>query len=134
MEAELIKKHEGYRDSIYYDTVGVPTGGYGHAFLPGSSLPKDIWDEIFLYDYNIAVSDYYSLELDLDPVRRAVIVNMIFNLGISKFLGFRKTLVYVRAGEYEKAAKEMLNSKWAGQVGRRATELAKMMRTGEYNG
>jgi lysozyme len=131
-ERELIRKHEGYREGVYYDTVGVPTGGYGHAFLPGSKLPKDTWEQIFLYDYNLAVSDYYYLDLDLDPVRRAVMVDMLFNLGLPKLLKFKNTLAAIRQGDYERAARAMLNSKWARQVKSRAKQLSEMMRTGEW--
>ncbi len=131
-ERELIREHEGYREEVYFDTVGVPTGGYGHAFLPGSKLPQDIWEDIFQYDYSIAVHDYYSLDLNLDPVRRSVVVDMLFNLGLTKLLKFKNTLSYIRTGEYDKAAKGMLNSKWAKQVGNRANELSEMMRTGEW--
>ncbi len=131
-EIELIKKHEGFREDIYYDTVGVPTGGYGHAFLEGSRLPKNIWKMIFNYDYRNAVNDYNSLELRLDAVRRAVIIDMLFNLGLNKFLTFKKMLDALKEGNYEKAAYEMFNSKWALQVGRRAIELSEMMRSGEW--
>ena len=131
-ERELIREHEGYSEEVYFDTVGVPTGGYGHAFLPGSKLPQNIWEDIFQYDYSIAVHDYYSLDLNLDPVRRAVVVNMLFNLGLPKLLKFKNTLAAIRQGDYELAARGMLNSKWARQVGRRAKELAEMMRTGEW--
>jgi len=131
-ERELIREHEGYSEEVYFDTVGVPTGGYGHAFLPGSKLTQDIWEEIFQYDYNLAVSDYYYLSLDLDPVRRAVVVDMLFNLGLPKLLKFKNTLAAIRQGDYERAARGMLNSKWARQVGRRAKELSEMMRTGEW--
>ena len=55
---------------------------------------------------------------------------MCFNMGISRLLGFRKALAAVRAHQWDTAAAEMLDSKWTGQVGARATRLAKMMRTG----
>lgn len=128
---DMIKSHEGYRDSIYMDTVGVPTGGYGHAFLPGSALPKILWEMIFNHDYQTAVKDYESLNLNLDPVRRAVVIDMLFNLGKTKFLGFKNTLTAIRAGNFEDAAYCMGRSKWAGQVGNRAKRLIQMMRTGE---
>lgn len=72
----------------------------------------------------------------LDPVRRRVLQNMAFNLGVgvaggSKgLLGFRNTLEYVRTGDYGRAADGMLASRWARQVGQRAVRLARQMRTG----
>jgi lysozyme len=59
-------------------------------------------------------------------------VDMLFNLGLPKLLKFKNTLAAIRQGDYERAARGMLNSKWARQVGRRAKELAEMMRTGEW--
>ena len=136
----IIKRHEGYRGHIYIDTIGVPTGGYGHAFLPGSALPQEIWEQIFDHDYQIALDDYEKLDLELDPVRKAVVVDMLFNLGWNKFVGikdrpntgFRNTLAAIRAGDWEAAAQGMERSKWYQQVRIRAVELVKMMRTGEY--
>ena len=67
----------------------------------------------------------------LDDVRQRVLVNMAFNLGITRLLGFKNTLAAMQAGNYADAAKGMLDSKWATQVGARATRLAAMMRDGD---
>ncbi len=66
----------------------------------------------------------------MDEVRQRVILNMAFNLGVPGLLGFKNTLAAVQAGKYEDAAKGMLASRWAGQVGARAQRLAQMMATG----
>jgi lysozyme len=132
-EKEILKKHEGFREGIYIDTVGVPTGGYGHAFLRGSRLPKHIWEQIFEYDFGNAMKDYDKLNLDLSPARAAVIRNMLFNMGLHNVLEFKKMFAALRKGDYETAADEMLDSKWAKQVGPgRSDELAEMMRTGVW--
>lgn len=68
---------------------------------------------------------------DLDEVRRRVLVNMAFDLGVSGLLGFHTTLGWIRQGHYASAAGEMLLSVWSEQVGDRATRLARMMRTGK---
>ena len=67
---------------------------------------------------------------NLDEVRRRVLVNMAFNLGISGLLGHHTTLGWIKQGHYASAAGEMLLSVWAEQVGDRASRLARMMRTG----
>jgi hypothetical protein len=54
---------------------------------------------------------------NIDPIRRAVLVNMAFNMGINGLLGFKHTLELVRDHKYADAADSMLNSKWAHQVG-----------------
>lgn len=66
----------------------------------------------------------------LDLVRQRVLINMCFNLGINGLLGFKNTLRFVEAGHYAQAASNMLVSKWAGQVGKRANRLADLMRLG----
>jgi lysozyme len=129
--ADLIKKHEGFSHRIYLDTQGVPTGGWGHAFLEGSKLPLDVATKLFWYDFHRTIQEYMELELDLDHVRRSVVLNMIFNLGLTKFLKFKKMLAALREGNYIKASEEMLDSTWAKQVGKRAIELARMMESGE---
>lgn len=131
---DQIKRHEGYRETVYYDSVGVPTVGYGHALLEGSRVPAIVADILFEQDFNDAVKDYTILTnrwgLDLNPVRRCVIIDMLFNLGMARLAKFQKFLGALQEKNYDKAADEMLDSKWATQVGKRADELAKKMREG----
>jgi len=56
---------------------------------------------------------------------------MAYNLGVLGVMGFQRMWAAIYAKDYEEAARQMLNSKWSKQVGRRAVELAKIMRTGE---
>lgn len=130
---DMIKRHEGFSEKLYLDTVGVLTGGWGHAFFVGDYIPFYIWEKILWLDIKKAYDDLEKLKLndDLDEVRKAVIVDMLFNLGLTNFLKFKKLIAALRNKDYEEAAKEMENSKWAKQVKSRATELIKMMRTGE---
>lgn len=67
----------------------------------------------------------------LDPVRQRVLLNMCFNLGIVKLLGFRNTLAMVKAHDFVRAAEGMKNSDWHDQVGARALRLEAMMKTGQ---
>ena len=131
---EQIKRHEGYRDTVYYDSVGVPTVGYGHALLEGSRVPAVVADILFEQDFNDAVKDYTILAnrwgLELNPVRRGVMLDMLFNLGVSRLVKFQKFLTALQVKNYDKAADEMLDSKWATQVGKRAEKLSEMMRRG----
>ncbi|WP_346839811.1 glycoside hydrolase family protein [Microbulbifer sp. SAOS-129_SWC] len=66
----------------------------------------------------------------LSGVRQRVIANMVFNLGLGRFLGFRKMLAALEVCDWAEAAAQMLDSKWARQVGARAERLAEMMREG----
>jgi lysozyme len=62
-----------------------------------------------------------------EPASRGL-ANMCFNLGWPRLSEFRKMLGALEAGEFEEAADEALNSKWARQVGPRANRIAKLYR------
>lgn len=130
---DQLKRHEGYSDKIYADSVGVLTCGIGHALHEGSFVPHAASKAFFEHDLAVVNCEYLELKLGLDPVREYVIKNMLFNLGLSKLLFFRKMLTALMDGDYRRAADEMLKSKWARQVKSRAWELAAMMRSGEYH-
>lgn len=68
-----------------------------------------------------------------NTVRQEVLLNMAFNLGITRFLGFKKMLAALKQDDYDEAARQMLNSRWARQVKGRAIELARWMKTGVRN-
>jgi lysozyme len=88
------------------------------------------------------IPDIYN---GLDEVRKSVLLNMCISipqsrfaplrepcyLGINGLLGFKNTLAFVKAGDWERAANNMLVSRWAKQVGRRAIELSELMRKGK---
>lgn len=137
----MIRRHEGLRLFAYEDSVGVLTVGYGHAFLgpeaakvrKGQSFTLPEIEGFFEKDFQIALRDYGKLAIaNLDEVRKCVIIDMLFNLGLPRFLGFEKMLSHLKNRDYAGAGKEMLNSKWARQVKGRADELAAMMRTGKW--
>ena len=88
-------------------------------------LGNDISRVIAELDQNIPVFS------SLDEIRKRVVIDMGFNLGISRLLHFRRMLSALEQGDYQKAAVEMLDSKWARQVGKRAINLNKMMKTGD---
>ncbi|MDY0974985.1 glycoside hydrolase family protein [Massilia sp. CFBP9012] len=133
LEAQLVID-EGRRAIAYVDTVGKMTAGVG----------RNITDRPF-FDDEIALmlkNDIKEVEKDLDrrlswwrqmsPARQNVLANMCFNLGINRLLGFEKALTHMRAGQYDASAREMLDSRWAKQVGARAVRLATLMRKGEF--
>jgi len=130
--AHLIQHHEGLRLKVYLDTEGIPTAGFGHAFIEGSNITPDMAYQLFRRDFMGTLDDYEKLELDLDSVRKGAILNMLFNLGWHRFNGFKKMLKALRVGNYKKASEEMLDSKWARQVKGRACDLAYMMGTGRW--
>jgi len=131
--AELIKKHEGLRLKPYRCTAGKLTIGYGRN-LEDRGITVEEAETLLYNDLAQLEQDLYE-RIDffhtLSPVRQAVLIDMAYNLGIQGLWGFRKTMSHLELGEWEDAAREMLDSKWARQVKGRAKELAEIIRTGK---
>jgi len=117
---ELIKQEEGCRLSAYADSRGNLTIGYGHLLKFGSTIPQEAADAIFEADFHRAVEDYAKLELQLDLGRRAVIVDMLFNMGLPTVRKFGMMLKYLHDKNWIQAAYELMNSEYARQVPERA--------------
>ena len=129
---EELKKHEGLRLKPYKCTAGALTIGYGRN-LNARGISRAEAHDMLAHD---VIETYHQCELKIDfwsslsDVHKMVLLNMAFNLGIQGLLGFKRTLDYMRSGDFRSASVEMLDSKWAEQVGKRAEELSKMMRVG----
>ena len=130
----MLKRHEGVRLTPYIDTVGKVTIGCGRN-LTDRGLTKD---EVELLLYNDvrrcrqeAVTTWEWF-IEIDNVRQDVLLNMLFNLGLTRLLGFKKFLMACTVQDWKTASTEMLDSLWATQVGDRATELSQMLLAGEY--
>ncbi|WP_444931567.1 glycoside hydrolase family protein [Microbulbifer sp. SSSA002] len=129
---EQLLSHEGVELKTYKCSAGRLTIGVG----------RNLSDRGVSYDEALILLrndiDFYfgevSEKLDffnsLSMKRKAVLVNMAFNLGVAGLMGFKNMLAAIAAGDYEQAAEEMLNSLWAKQVGNRAIELSKTMIAG----
>jgi lysozyme len=133
---EQLKIDEGCRLTAYQDTVGVWTIGYGRTggVKKGDKITQEKAEELLLEDTLAAARDASTLPVGFDglnAVRQAVLTNMTFNLGLTRILNFKRFLAAVQIRDFNKAALEMLDSKWAGQVGQRAIRLAKQMKKGE---
>ncbi|MGB0818963.1 MAG: glycoside hydrolase family protein [Candidatus Puniceispirillaceae bacterium] len=136
-----IKRHEGNvmnngKHEPYEDHLGYLTIGYGRLIDPeikGGISESEA--EMLLMNDLVAFMDAaksYSWYDSLDDVRKAVIVNMLFNLGQPRFNKFVAMHEALKAQNYATAAAEMLDSRWAKQVKGRAKELAEQMRTGKW--
>ena len=133
IKAQLVR-HEGLRLKPYRCTAGKLTIGIGRNLDDRgisqkeayAMLGRDIQDcEQWLID---EIPDVYC---GLDEIRQSVLLNMCFNLGIKGLLEFKNTLSLIGAGDWERAANNMLASRWAKQVGLRAIELSELMRKGQ---
>lgn len=128
-----LRLHEGVEHKPYKCTAGYLTIGVGRN-IEERGLSDDEIDYILNNDVNIATDelvdtfDWYS---DLDDVRQRVVVDMVFNLGMPRFKQFKNMIAAIEAGDWMEASNQMMDSRWAQQVGLRASRLAEMMETGE---
>lgn len=122
---------EGERLKMYKDSVDIWTIGVGRN-IQERGISKDESRLMLSNDLNDSVraAEGFSWYEELTPIRKRVIVNMIFNMGLPRFKKFKKTIKYIKNWQYEHASIEMLDSVWAAQVGVRAKRLSKMMRNG----
>lgn len=128
-----MRRHEGLMLKPYVDTVGKLSIGYGRNLDDRGISPQEA---AFLLDNDVADGTAEALRafawlIRLDEVRAAVILEMVTSIGLPRFLTFRRCIAACGAGDYEKAARELLDSRWAEQVGLgRSRRLAEQLRTG----
>lgn len=130
-----LRRDEGVIEHEYKDSLGYSTIGVGRLIdkRKGGGLSDDEIDYLLANDVKksiAALDKALPWWRALTPVRKRVLVNMAFNLGIGGLLGFKNTLAMVERGDYTGAAAGMLQSRWANQVGDRAIRLAQMMKEG----
>lgn len=130
-----LRRDEGVVPFSYQDHLGYWTIGVGRLIdkKKGGRLRDSEIDFMLsndIDDFEQQLIDALPWYSKLDGVRQRVLVNMAFNLGIAGLLGFKNTLAMIERGDYAGAAKGMLASKWASQVGDRAKRLAIMMERG----
>lgn len=135
MDIEALKDqlilHEGLKLEPYRCTADKLTIGVGRN-IEDIGITED--EARYLLDNDILrvsqeLDNAIAWWRDLSDVRQRVILDMAFNLGTPTLMKFQKTLGYIEAEDYESAASEMLDSKWARQVGQRAERLSKAMAT-----
>jgi lysozyme len=127
-----LKVDEGISRKVYRDTMGILTGGIGRNLEQKGFQDNEI-ALMFENDINDAEADARAVVPsfeDLSENRKAALLNMAFNLGRDRLAGFRGMRDAIAAGDFERAAAEMLDSLWSRQVGNRAKRLAQMMREG----
>lgn len=131
---ERLRQSEGLSFMPYQCPEGYLTIGYGHN-LEANGISLEAAELLLKQDIEIALKQVKNAFIwcpQLDEARMSVLVDMCFNMGITRLCGFKKMLSALEAGDYKTAAKEMLDSKWARQVKGRAVQLSKIMETGEW--
>jgi lysozyme len=148
-------EHEGMVLTVYQDTLGIDTIGIGRN-LKDRGISKEELDYLdipsmeVVYEHGISEADARYLALndiaivenelcrvhpcveELDGVRQLILMDMAFNMGVPRLCKFKKMWNAVHEENFEAASLEMMDSKWARQVGRRAAILSNAMKLGEF--
>jgi lysozyme len=124
-----IKNHEGFNPHPYLDTQNRVTIGYGRN-LDERGISPDEANYLFDSDFQLCVTELskYMWYINQPYNVKYALLDMCFNLGIGRLLGFKKMIAALTVNDYTNAAIEALDSKWASQVGERAKDVALMIR------
>jgi lysozyme len=134
---EQIKRHEGLVLNAYQDHLGYWTIGYGRLIDKRKGGGISQMEAEYLLKNDIA-GVVQALERQipfwnrLNEPRKAVLMNMSFQMGIAGLMKFKRTLAFIEAGQYGEAADGMMGSLWAKQTPGRAQEMSNQMRTGKW--
>ena len=136
---ESVKKHEGYRNKVYLDTLGKRTVGVGHLCVEDFWEDDKEYEEKFLMDI---LADYLQNAIkgardlkeehsctDIDEIAQEILVEMVFQLGKNGVSKFRNMWKALAEKNYIGASFEMLDSKWAKQTPNRAKSMAELMKS-----
>ena len=129
---KLIKLHEGLKLKPYECPYGYITIGYGRN-IQQNGITLDEAEMLLDNDIERVIKElekWLSVFNELSDNRKAALIDMSYNLGFNKLFQFRNFLLALQKKDFELVAKEKLDSKWAAQVGNRATVLANMMKEG----
>lgn len=144
LRADLIRD-EGIRFKAYLDccgkfwraceceTKGDLTIGVGHN-LDKLGISELVAMMLLSEDIERVVQDVQKLAWfpSLSVPRQDAVMNMLFNLGLTRFLGFKKMIKALIEGNFDEAANQALLSRWASQVKARAVRIANVFKSGFY--
>ena len=124
---------EGYRNSVYLDSLGLPTVGIGHLVVPsdnlrlGDTISDGRVDQLFAQDSEIALNAAENQARELNALNNDFVLalsHVNFQLGTAWKNEHRKTWGYLMNGNYDNAAIEVKNSTWYNQTPVRVTEFS----------
>ena len=133
---ESVKKHEGYKNHVYLDTLGKRTVGVGHLCVEefwedGKEYEEDFLMDILKKDLQQAIrqADLKCEGLKISDDAKIIIIEMIFQLGGTGVSKFRKMWQALQQDppDYAEASVQMLDSRWSKQTPNRAKEMARLM-------
>jgi lysozyme len=132
---QSVKKHEGYRNKVYKDTLGKRTVGVGHLCVEDFWEDNKEYEEKFLmtileHDLQTAIKGAERLLAEcpvLDDLAEEIIIEMVFQLGETGVSKFKNMIKALKIPDYQTAAIEMLDSRWAKQTPERAASMSAEM-------
>ena len=134
---EQLRRDEGEVLTAYTDSLGYLTLGVGRLIdkRKGGGITAE--ESAYLLNNDIQRKTAEVLKAlpwaaKLDPARFLVLVNMAFQLGITGLLGFKNTLALIQIGDFDRAAENMVLSKWHSQTPARCERLALQIKSGEW--
>lgn len=131
---DLLIRHEGLKLEPYRCTSNKLTIGVGRN-LEDCGISEDEARYLLKNDiqnFHEELTERFYFYKYLEGARKDVLLNLAFNMGVPRLATFVKALDFMSQRKYTEAADEFLRSRWADQVGNRATEVAAMIRTNEY--
>jgi len=151
---KMVALHEGIVLNVYQDHLNINTVGIGRnlddrgitdgELLFMNKTIDDVYDNGLTEEeaYYLCMNDIAIVEkelLDSKPVvnqltdvRQMVLVDMAFNMGVPRLKLFKNMWLAIEKVNYPLACAEMLDSKWANQVGKRAVRLSEAMKNGKW--
>lgn len=144
---DLISDHEGVKLKVYDDAtgkelkagdvlVGHPTIGIGrNVAKDGLGISQEEAEFMLMNDIDRVKEEIKNFPIEhLNEVRTAIIIDMAFNMGITRFnpTMWKKTFQAIVNEDWQKATTEMLDSNWARQTKRRSARLSQMMLLGKW--
>ena len=151
---KMVALHEGIVLNVYQDHLGINTVGIGRnlddrgitdgELLFMNKTIDDVYDNGLTEEeaYYLCMNDIAIVEkelLDSKPivnqlsaVRQMVLVDMAFNMGVPRLRLFKNMWMAIEKVNYPLACEEMIDSRWASQVGNRAMKLSLAMKNGEW--
>ena len=137
MIIEMLRKHESVETHAYKCSANKTTIGVGRNIDKNGGIGLSQMEIDYLLANDIKrveaeLSQAFNWYDDLNDARKDAMMDICFNLGLPRLMLFKKSLAAMSNRHYEIAAVELLDSRWASQVGQRAITISEMIRTGEY--
>jgi len=135
-----LAEDEGCKYEVYLDHLALPTLGIGHLIVEddpehgqpvGTPVSEERVRQVFALDIASTLDECQVLYPDFDDLPeecQLIIANMMFNMGRPRLSKFKGMKAGVDAREWNRAADEMVDSRWHDQVPNRAKRLVKRMR------